>query len=179
MLDGALYAAGKGSMTALADRLAAKSDLGARQIYASLRDWRTQMRAGQTFSLALMVAVELPGLLEELARMAGKVLVEPAGADTAGNANMAVCETLKATTAAIDHFFQVTADGRVTGEEREELLREVSRAQAALAGLVHRAARYGEALPGKQATRAASPAAREARPKRNRATGQQPGRRNL
>lgn len=146
MLDAELYGRGIGSMEQLADALAGECDLHARQIYNHLKDWRTSQRSGQTFSLALLVAVRLPALLNAQAAHAGRVLVEPAAGNAEASNMAAVCESLKATTAAIEQFSQITSDGHVTAEESAELLRHVARAQAALAGLVLRA----ENLPGRQ-----------------------------
>ena len=131
LLDEELYRRGMGSMQELADELAGDGNLNGRQIYASLRDWRGGARAGESFDLALRVVVAVPGLLEELARRAGFLLVRRPDADP----RAAAARAAAASGMALSVFLDAAADGRFDAAERHSIELAVERAERALEAL--------------------------------------------
>lgn len=113
LLDGALYRSGQGSMTDLAEALETGGDLSQRQIFDSLKSWRREVRPGQTFDLALRVAIQIPELLAEMAERAGFLLVRNREADP----RAAAADAARSAGEFIAIVVQAAADGVITPQE--------------------------------------------------------------
>lgn len=158
VLDRVLHGRGQGALIELSEALGRDGDLDARQVHGSLKSWRSELRAGLTFDLALRVAVAVPELLRSMAREAGYVLVPQGSVEAAmggGSVAMAAA-SIRESGETVSTFLDVVADGVVSAEElarfREDV-REDAELKAAMMLVVERLAeRRGKGSGEKRAT---------------------------